>query len=110
MPLFLITSVCDEGVYENSFKVVEAASKEQIAQAILDNPWAWGDFLRSTTLWWDLTRYEYKYGEPLNWKALDLLERIETTYVDGDSYYQMRIHEIKSIEKIKSQHESKSPR
>ncbi|MBR8837518.1 MAG: hypothetical protein DSM106950_26800 [Stigonema ocellatum SAG 48.90 = DSM 106950] len=100
MPLFLITSVCDEGVYENSFKVVEASSREQIAQAILDNPWAWADFLRSTTLWWDLTRYEYKYGEPLGWTVKDLLERIEMTHVDGDSDYQMRIHEIKCIEQI----------
>lgn len=100
MPLFLITSVCDEGVDERSFKVVEAESREDVARTILENPWAWDNFLRSTTLWWDLTYYEYKYNQPLGWTAKELLERIDRTYVDGDSYYQFRIHEIKSIDKI----------
>lgn len=100
MVLFLITSVCDEGVYESNFKVVEAASREAIAQDMLDNPYRWEQFLSRTSLWWDLTYYEYKYGEPRGWSAKDLLEQINSTYVDGDSYFQVRIHEIKTIEKV----------
>jgi hypothetical protein len=38
MPLFLITSVCDEGVSATSFKVVEAKSRLSIARHMLDHP------------------------------------------------------------------------
>jgi len=100
MPLFLITSVCDEGVYENDFKVVEAESRAEIAQNMLDDPYAWEDFLRSSSVWWDLTRYEYKYNEPLGWSTDDLLERLDATHVDGDSEFQVRIYEITNIKKI----------
>jgi hypothetical protein len=100
MALFLITCVCDEGVYENDFKVVEANSREDIAQQMLDNPYKWEKFLQSTAVWWDLTRYEYKYGEPIGWSPTDLLERIDATRVDGDSEFQVRIYEIKQIDKI----------
>ncbi len=100
MPLFLITSVCDEGVSETSFKVVEAESRLSIAQNILDQPHAWERFLRHTKLWWDLTYYPYKYGEPRGWTAADLLSQIDTTHVDGDSSYQFRIHEITGIEPL----------
>jgi hypothetical protein len=64
MPLFLITSVCDEGVSAKSFKVVEAESRLSIAQHILDHPHDWERMLRHTKLCWDLTYYPYKYGEP----------------------------------------------
>jgi hypothetical protein len=100
MPLFLITSVCDEGISATSFKVVEAESRLAIAQHILDRPWDWEPFLRRTALWWDLTYYPYKYGQPRGWTAADLLTRIDATHVDGDSEYQFRIHEITAIEPI----------
>ncbi|HIE00094.1 MAG TPA: hypothetical protein EYP59_07355 [Thiotrichaceae bacterium] len=51
MTLFLITSVCDEGVYENDFKVIEAESRAEIAQNRLDDPYAWEDILRSSRVW-----------------------------------------------------------
>ena len=35
MALFLITCVCDEGVYEHSFRVVEAPSRLTVAEGIL---------------------------------------------------------------------------
>jgi len=57
MTLFLITSVCDEDVYENDFKVIEADSRAEIAPNMLDDPYAWEDILRSSTVWWDITRY-----------------------------------------------------
>ena len=97
MQLFLITSVCDEGVSEASFMVAEAESRIAIAQAILDNPSKWTTFLKRTTLWWELTYYEYKYREPRGWSAEELLKQIDSTHVDGDSDFQFRIHEIKDI-------------
>ena len=100
MPLFLITSVCDEGVSATSFKVVEAESRLVIAQHILDHPHDWKRFLSRTKLWWDLTYYPYKYGEPRGWSPDDLLAQIDSTHVDGDSEYQFRIHEIREIERL----------
>jgi|GEM_PF-693929 len=97
MPLFLITSVDDEGVYQGRFRVVKAESAETIAQAVLDNPWHWDDFFRNTELWWNLTYYEYKYGVPLDWTAEEMLKQINKTYVDGDSRNQVRIHEIEEM-------------
>jgi hypothetical protein len=100
MPLFLITSVCDEGISATSFKVVEAESRLSIARHILDRPYDWEQLLRRTRLWWDLTYYPYKYGEPRGWTPADLLARIDATHVDGDSEYQFRIHEITAIERL----------
>ncbi len=100
MPLFLITSVCDEGVYESSFKVVEADSRIAIAENILQHPWDWKPFLERTKLWYDLTYYEYKYGQPRGWSPAELLEKIDSTHVDGSSDFQFRIYEKKAIEKI----------
>ena len=100
MPLFLVTSVCDDGVDGRSFRVVEAESEVVIAQNILDDPWAWEPLLQNTELWWDLTRYEYKYGVPLEWTAEELLEKIEATWIDGDSRNQLRIHFIENIERL----------
>lgn len=100
MPLFLITSVCDEGVSATSFKVVEAESRLSIARHILNRPHDWEPFLRRTKLWWDLTYYPYKYGEPRGWTPADLLARIDATHVDGDSDYQFRIHEITAIKRL----------
>ena len=57
--------------------------------------WEWA--LRRTELWWDLTYYPYKYGQPRGWTSADLLARIDRTWVDGDSRYQVRIHEIEAI-------------
>src|SRR5690348_15583055 len=103
MPLFLITSVCKDGVDENSFRVVEAESALAIAQDMLDNAYAWEPLLQNTELWWDLNRYEYKYGEPLGWTAKELLDKIDATWMDGDSRNQLRIHEIGEIVRITAQ-------
>lgn len=99
MPLFLVTSVCDEGVYSTNFKLVEAESREAIAGHILANPFKWEAFLRNTNVWWDLTRYEYKYKEPLPWSPADFLARIDGTHVDGDSANQLRIYPVGEIMK-----------
>ena len=60
--------------------------------------WEWA--LRPTELWWDLTYYPYKYGQPRGWTAADLLARIDRTWVDGDSRYQVRIHEIEAVAEL----------
>lgn len=91
MPLFLVTSVCDKGVYANSFRVVEAESNIAIAEDILKAPYHWKSLLNNTELWWDLMRYEDKYGEPLDWTAEELLDKIDETHRDGDSRNQLRI-------------------
>lgn len=100
MPLFLITSVCKDGVDAESFRVVEAESELIIAQQILEEPYLWDALFRNTELWWDLTYYEYKYNEPLDWSPEELLAKIEATWMDGDSRNQVRIHPIEHIEKI----------
>ena len=100
MPLYLVSSVCDDGVDENSFRLVEAESALVVAQDMLDNPFAWEPLLQNTELWWDLTRYEDKYDEPLDWSAAELLDKIEATWVDGGSRNELRIHEIKEIERL----------
>ena len=97
MALFLVTSVCDEGVSATRFRVVKAESRLTVAQDMLAAPAKWEWALRPTELWWDLTYYPYKYGQPRGWTAADLLARIDRTWVDGDSRYQVRIHEIEAI-------------
>ena len=103
MPLFLVTSVCDEGVYARSFRVVEAESEIAVAQNIMNHSYDWETLLDNTELWWDLMKYEHKYGEPLGWTAEELLDKIQETYVDGDSRDQLRIHEIGEIVSLMSE-------
>ncbi|PSB24038.1 hypothetical protein [Stenomitos frigidus] len=85
MPLFLITSLYDEGISPNNFRVVEAASKQAIAQHMLEHPERWDYFL-------------HRCFHEEQWEATltpeQLLERIERTQVDGDSVAQLRINEI----------------
>ena len=97
MAMFLITSVCDEGVSATRFRVMEAESRLAIATDMLAGPEKWEWALRPTELWWDLTYYPYKYGQLRGWTAADLLAQIDRTWVDGDSRYQVRIHQIKAI-------------
>jgi len=85
MPLFLITSLYDEGISPNLFRVVEAESKQAIAQHMLAHPERWDYFL-------------YRCFHEEQWESTltpeQLLERIERTHVDGDSVAQLRISEI----------------
>ena len=97
MALFLVTSVCDEGVSATRFRVVEVESRLAVANDMLADPVKWEWALRPTELWWDLTYYPYKYGQPRGWTPEDLLGRIDRTWVDGDSRYQLRIHEIETV-------------
>ncbi len=94
MPLFLVTCVYDEGIYESSFRVVEAPSRLAIAESMLRDPYPWQDFLYRSHL---LDGVEDK-----RWSAEELLKRIDATHVDGDSDAQLAIHEIKQIEQCHS--------
>ncbi len=100
MSLFLVTSVCDEGISPTRFRVAEAESRLEVAKDMLADPVKWEWALRQTELWWDLTYYPYKYGQPRDWTPAELLARIDRTWVDGDSRFQVRIHEIETVTKL----------
>lgn len=84
MLLFLITSLYDEGISPNGFRVVEAESKLAIAQHMLEHPDQWGYFLYRAF-------HQELVGQSLT--PAQFLERIEQTHVDGDSSAQLRISE-----------------
>ena len=46
MPLYLVTSLYDEGISAANFRVVEAASKREIAVHMLSHPAQWAFFLQ----------------------------------------------------------------
>ncbi len=92
MPLFLVTWSYDEGVYESSFRVVEAPSRLAVAENILRDPYRWKDFLDRSYLWDGV--------EEKRWSAEELLERIDSSYVDGDSQAKLSVYEVKNIERI----------
>ena len=99
MPLYLVTSLYDEGISTANFCVVEAASKRDIAVHMLTHPEQWAFFLgRAFPRDWrragshlgsllDCTRDPVMTPERL-------LELIDMTWVDGDSAAQLAIHEI----------------
>jgi hypothetical protein len=92
MALFLITCVCDEGVYENSFRILEAASRPEVAEGILRHPYDWADYLRRSHLWEEVRDRTLSPGE--------LLKRIDSSSVDGDSRYRLSLYEIREIERM----------
>ncbi len=123
--MFLITCVYDEGIYEDNFRVVEAVSREAIAEYILKNYEIFADYLDRSIFykWLD----DQEVGPKEFWEKMhrvilnaedrqklkdifkpwflslspqEVLEWTDRTSVDGDSYAQMAIHEITKIEKV----------
>jgi hypothetical protein len=90
MPLFLVTCVCDEGVYETSFRVVEAPSRLAVAESMVNDPYRWDDFL-DRSRFWEQVRDRW-------WSAEEFLQRLAGSHVDGDSRYQLAIHEVAKVE------------
>lgn len=93
MPLFLITSLYDEGISPNLVRVVEAESALAISAHMLQHSEPWDYFLYRS------------FTEDLPLGTLtppELLDRIQHTYVDGDSSAQLRITPItvESLEAI----------
>lgn len=91
MPLYLVTNVCDEGLSETSFRMVEAPSRVAVAEYILRG--GWERWLERSYLLDGLNQHR--------WTAEQLLERIDRTRVDGDSEFQFAIHEVGTIEKVR---------
>jgi hypothetical protein len=102
MSLFLVTSVLDEGISSNQVRLVEAESALAVAQSLIDRPDAWADFLGYTRPmilshghWGVQSGYQDKtlaeYLREPGMTAARLLELINLTRVDGDSYAQVRI-------------------
>ena len=99
MPLYLVTSLYDEGMYPSNFRVVEAPSELAVAEHMLSYPSQWCRFLErcyprdwreprvSTKSLWDCIQDQTLTPE-------QLLELVSQTRVDGDSETQLAIHEI----------------
>lgn len=125
MALFLITCVYDEGVYESNFRVVEATSREVIAEYILKNYDSFADNLERSVFYKWLN--DNKVGPKDFWEKMnrvilnatdsknlidlfkiwflslspkEILEWIDRTSVDGDSEAQLAIYEITKIERF----------
>ena len=49
MPLYLVTSLYDEGISAANFRVVEAASQRDIAAHMLAHPDQWAFFLSAVS-------------------------------------------------------------
>jgi hypothetical protein len=77
-------------VYANAFRVIEAPSRLAVAAYMRQHPHRWNDCLRRSG-WWEAVRD----GQ---WSAEERLTRIDATWVDGNSRYQMFIHAITTIE------------
>ncbi|MCU0545085.1 MAG: hypothetical protein MUE44_23405 [Oscillatoriaceae cyanobacterium Prado104] len=97
--LYLITSLFDEGIYESSFRVVEAESELEIVEHMLAHPSPWQWFLeRSEPRDWQNPRFSVgslwdcvRDPQMIPERLLDL---IKMTGVDGDSTAQLAIHKI----------------
>lgn len=99
MPLFLVTSLFDEGMYESDFQVVEAESKLAIVRHMLEHPNQWENYLsRAYPSDWQNPGFNvgtlWDCVQNPEMTAERLLELIEMTSVDGDSSSQLRIFEI----------------
>jgi hypothetical protein len=94
MPLFLIACVCDEGVYETSFRVVEAPSRLDVSRSIIRNPYRWSTYLERSHFWEEVRDHR--------WSENELLKRIDASSVDGDSRYRLSIYEITEVEVLDS--------
>jgi hypothetical protein len=99
MPLYLVTSLYDEGISTANFCVVEAASKRDIAVHMLAHPAQWAFFLQRAF------PRDWRGAGPHLGSLLDcthdptmtperFLELIDMTWVDGDSAAQLAIHHI----------------
>jgi hypothetical protein len=91
MSLFLVTCVCDEGMSQRSFRVVEAPSRLAAAECILRLSDSWAEFLRRADLWEEV--------RDRRWSAEQLLAKIDASSIDGDSRYQMAVLEVPQVER-----------
>jgi len=117
--------VYDEGIYQSSFRVVNASSREEVAQYILTHYDSWEDYLSRSIFY--LWLYDQNEGPTALWESMghvimneedsktlmnrfipwvlqlspqELLTWADRTHVDGDSHAQLAIHEITEIEEV----------
>lgn len=96
--LYLVTCVYDSGVELTSFRVVEAVSRKAVAQAILESPDIWSNFLQDAQLYDPIIRGSRPYyASPCPVTAEEALHLIDRSSVDGDSRARMSIHPITGI-------------
>ncbi len=125
MYLFLVTCVYKGGISARSFRVVRAASEEDIARHMIRDYSSWEYFIEQSIypvwlfddeegpkdLWYSmnqmiLTREDSKKLKDLFdlWFSTlspeRLLQWVRRTRVDGDSAAQLAIHEIREIEEM----------
>ncbi|MDM8551478.1 hypothetical protein QUF72_15435 [Desulfobacterales bacterium HSG2] len=123
MALFLITCVYDEGVYESSFRVVKASSREAVAKYILSHYESYEDFVTRSIFYkwlydpkegpvelWDSMNHVILNSEDknklmnvfkpwiLNLSPEEFLKWADRTRVDGDSEAKLSVYEIKQVE------------
>jgi hypothetical protein len=83
--------VCDEGVYANAFRVVEAPARLAVATSMRQHPpISVGRFPTAQCI--------VGGGRDGQWSAEALLQRIDATWVDDDSRYTMSVYAITTIE------------
>jgi hypothetical protein len=96
--LFLVACVYDEGVEATSFRVVKAASRLAVVQAIVENPDIWSKFLHDAHLYDPIVRGNRPYyTDPCTVSAEEALRLIDRSSVDGDSRARLSIHPIAEI-------------
>ncbi len=96
--LFLVISVFNDGVYADSFRVVEATSRLTVAQHIVSNPDIWTKFLRDAHLYDPIVRGNMPYYvDPRPVTAEEALRLIDRSSVDSDNRARISIHPITEI-------------
>jgi hypothetical protein len=66
--------------------------RRAVAEGILRDPDSWADYLRRSYLWEEV--------RDRKWSAEELLQRIDSSSVDGDSRYKFSLYEINNIERL----------
>lgn len=96
--LFLVSSVDDEGMAPGRFRLVRAPSRRAVAEAILADPYAWGDLLRPASLFEIAIRGGASYyEEPRPPSAEEFLAYVARSHVDGDSRSQFAILPVPEV-------------
>ncbi len=125
MNLFLVTCVYKGGVSARSFRVVRAASEEDIARRMIREYSSWEDFIEQSIF--PVWLYDDDEGPKDLWDSMNqiilarddskklkdlfdlwfstlsperLLQWVRRTRVDGDSAAQLAIHEIREFEEM----------
>ena len=98
---FLVACVNNVGVNENSFRMVEAPSRLDVARAIVDSPDIWSKWLHDSRLYDPIVRGDMPYyadAKPVT--AEEALRLIDHSSVNGDNRARMSIHPVTEVLKL----------